>query len=85
MGIVTVGCASNADARERARSRTPCGRTCGRAWGQTPQPDYGPSLPERVTYYRVPHAGHTESWNVGPFVYEARVREFLRKSLQIGP
>lgn len=43
---------------------------------------FADALPERVTYYRVPHAGHTESWNVGPPVYEARVRRFLRKSLQ---
>jgi alpha-beta hydrolase superfamily lysophospholipase len=40
--------------------------------------EFADALPERVTYYRVPRAGHTESWNVGPLVYEARVRRFLR-------
>jgi alpha-beta hydrolase superfamily lysophospholipase len=46
--------------------------------------EFAGALPERVTYYRVPRAGHTESWNVGPLVYEARMRRFLRKSLQNG-
>jgi alpha-beta hydrolase superfamily lysophospholipase len=46
---------------------------------------FADALPKRVTYYRVPHAGHTESWNVGPFVYEARVRRFLQGSLRHGP
>jgi uncharacterized protein len=44
--------------------------------------EFADELPDGVTYYRVPHAGHTQSWNVGPLVYEARVRRFLRKSLQ---
>jgi hypothetical protein len=30
-----------------------------------------------VTYYRVAHAGHVESWNVDPKLYERRVAEFL--------
>jgi pimeloyl-ACP methyl ester carboxylesterase len=45
---------------------------------------FAEALPKRVTYYRVPHAGHTEGWNVGPLVYEARMRSFLRRSLQTG-
>lgn len=32
-----------------------------------------------VTYYRVPHAGHVESWNVDPQLYERRVTEFLHR------
>jgi fermentation-respiration switch protein FrsA (DUF1100 family) len=34
-------------------------------------------LPRWVTYYRVPHAGHTESWNVDPGRYEQRLTAFL--------
>jgi hypothetical protein len=30
-----------------------------------------------VTYYRVPHAGHTEAWNVDPALYEQRLTAFL--------
>ncbi len=36
-------------------------------------------LPERVTYFRVPEAGHTEGWNVDPRVYERRLEAFLRR------
>jgi hypothetical protein len=39
--------------------------------------EFAEELPGRVTYYRVPDAGHTESWNVGPALYERRVRDFL--------
>ena len=34
-------------------------------------------LPRWVTYYRVPRAGHTESWNVDPRLYERRLTAFL--------
>jgi uncharacterized protein len=34
-------------------------------------------LPRWVTYYRVPEAGHTESWNVDPKSYERRLTAFL--------
>jgi hypothetical protein len=30
-----------------------------------------------VTYYRVPRAGHVESWNVDPALFEARLGAFL--------
>lgn len=30
-----------------------------------------------VTYYRVPYAGHVESWNVNPPLYERRLAAFL--------
>jgi pimeloyl-ACP methyl ester carboxylesterase len=34
-------------------------------------------LPGHVTYYRVPQAGHVESFNVDPALYEARLAAFL--------
>jgi len=39
--------------------------------------EYARALPEHVTYYHVPRAGHVESWNVDPAAYEARLRAFL--------
>jgi uncharacterized protein len=39
-------------------------------------------LPEWVTYYRVPKAGHTQSWNVNPGLYERRLSIFLQKALK---
>ena len=39
-------------------------------------------LGSKVTYYRVPKAGHTQSWNVAPRLYDRRLRRFL---LQIMP
>jgi pimeloyl-ACP methyl ester carboxylesterase len=38
---------------------------------------FAKELPGRVTYYRVPHAGHTEAWNVDPGLYEQRLTAFL--------
>ena len=43
---------------------------------------FAKELPDWVTYYRVPRAGHVESWNVDPALYERRVRAFLGR---IGP
>jgi pimeloyl-ACP methyl ester carboxylesterase len=34
-------------------------------------------LPRWVTYYRVPRAGHVESWNVDPALYDSRLTAFL--------
>lgn len=42
--------------------------------------DFAAELPRWVTYYRVPRAGHTEAWNVAPWLYERRLRAFLTSS-----
>ncbi|HKI65645.1 MAG TPA: alpha/beta hydrolase [Solirubrobacterales bacterium] len=39
--------------------------------------DFAAELPRWVTYYQVPHAGHVQSWNVDPQLYELRLRTFL--------
>ncbi len=44
--------------------------------------EFAKELPQWVTYYRVPKAGHTQSWNVDPALYERRLEKFLRMSLQ---
>jgi len=41
--------------------------------------DFAAELPRWVTYYRVPEAGHTESWNVAPRLYERHLEAFLEK------
>lgn len=38
---------------------------------------FAAALPRWVTYHRVPHAGHVESWNVDPPLYERRLNTFL--------
>ena len=40
---------------------------------------FATELPTWVTYYRVPHAGHAESWNVNPELYEQRLKAFLAR------
>jgi alpha-beta hydrolase superfamily lysophospholipase len=47
--------------------------------------EFAEELPNRVTYHRVPRAGHTQSWNVDPRLYEARLARFLAKALQTQP
>jgi fermentation-respiration switch protein FrsA (DUF1100 family) len=48
--------------------------------------DLAAALPRNVRYFRVPDAGHTESWNVDPMLYERRLREFLGETLGLpGP
>lgn len=37
------------------------------------------ALPRWVTYYHVPEAGHTQSWNVDPARYERRLEAFLAR------
>jgi len=39
---------------------------------------FAKELPGWVTYYRVPYAGHVESWNVDPALYAQRVSAFLK-------
>ena len=38
---------------------------------------FAKELPRWVTYYRVPRAGHVESWNVDPGLYDQRLSQFL--------
>lgn len=38
---------------------------------------FATELPDRVTFYAVPEAGHTQSWNVDPECYERRLNAFL--------
>lgn len=40
--------------------------------------DFAAELPHWVTYYRAPKAGHTQSWNVDPKLYERRLEAFVR-------
>jgi alpha-beta hydrolase superfamily lysophospholipase len=40
--------------------------------------EFAEELPDRVTYFRVPEAGHTEEWNVDPALYERRLGAFVR-------
>lgn len=39
--------------------------------------EFAAELPNHVTYFRVPEAGHTEEWNIDPERYERRLRAFL--------
>jgi uncharacterized protein len=41
--------------------------------------DFAGELPRRVTLYRAPEAGHCESWNVDPKIYERRLSAFLAR------
>jgi uncharacterized protein len=45
--------------------------------------DFAAELPRWVTYYRVPEAEHTQSWNVDPPLYEKRLTRFLRRYLDL--
>lgn len=40
---------------------------------------FAAELPHRVTFFEVPRADHTESWNVDPASYERRLADFLRR------
>jgi uncharacterized protein len=42
--------------------------------------EFAAELPRWVTYHRVPRAGHTESWNVNPSLYERRLEAFLAQA-----
>jgi uncharacterized protein len=39
--------------------------------------EFATALRRRVTFYRLPRAGHTQSWNVDPGLYDHRLRRFL--------
>jgi hypothetical protein len=39
--------------------------------------DFAAELPGYVSLHMVPRAGHTQSWNVDPGLYERRLRAFL--------
>jgi hypothetical protein len=39
--------------------------------------EFAAELPGRVTLYRTPDAGHTQSWNVDPRLYDRRLGMFL--------
>ena len=45
---------------------------------------FAAALPHLVTLYKVPRAGHVESWNVGPPLFDSRVEAFLRTVLGRG-
>jgi fermentation-respiration switch protein FrsA (DUF1100 family) len=38
---------------------------------------FAAELPSWVTYYRAPEAGHVQSWNVDPRLYDKRLAAFL--------
>jgi len=44
--------------------------------------DFAAELPRWITYYRVPIVGHTESWNLNPRLYDARLQGFLTQNLR---
>jgi pimeloyl-ACP methyl ester carboxylesterase len=44
--------------------------------------DFAAELPRWVTYYPTPRAGHTQSWNVDPALYEHRLEGFLSTALK---
>ena len=39
--------------------------------------------PDFVTYERIPYAGHTESWNTDPQVYDDELTAFLMQKLHL--
>ncbi len=47
--------------------------------------DFAEELPARVTYFAVPEAGHVQSWNVSPALYERRLLRFLDQVLEAAP
>jgi len=43
--------------------------------------EFAAELPDSITYYAVPRAGHTQSWNVDPALYERRLKAFLGSAM----
>lgn len=46
--------------------------------------EFARELPGWVTYYRVPHAGHVQAWNVDPGLYDQRLTAFLSRAMSAG-
>lgn len=46
--------------------------------------EFAEELPTSITYYQVPQAGHTQSWNVDPAQYERRLEQFLKRNAVLG-
>jgi len=42
---------------------------------------FAAELPGYVTFYTVPKAGHTQSWNVNPSLYDQRLTSFLEREV----
>lgn len=42
--------------------------------------EFAAELPRQVDYHRVPKAGHTESWNVDPRLYDRQLAGFLSQN-----
>ena len=45
--------------------------------------EFAEKLPKSVTFYAVSKAGHTQSWNVDPRLYDRRLRRFLLQNAPI--
>jgi len=45
--------------------------------------EFAAKLPGSVTFYAVPKANHTQSWNVDPPLYDQRLRRFLLQNAPI--
>ena len=46
--------------------------------------EFAEALPDLVTFYPAAGAGHVQAWNIGPRLYEQRLRSFL-DGLGLGP
>jgi uncharacterized protein len=47
--------------------------------------EFAAKLPKWVTFYAVPKADHTQSWNVDPSLYDQRLRRFILQNGTISP
>jgi uncharacterized protein len=45
--------------------------------------EFAEKLPKWVTFFAVPKADHTQSWNVDPILYDRRLRRFLLQNATI--
>jgi uncharacterized protein len=44
--------------------------------------EFTEELPDSTTFYAVPQAGHTQSWNVNPALYERRLEAFFGSTMR---